>query len=272
MKTNKTDLLILLLLLGLAACVPNKKVAYLQYKDEYKKPESIVFDTLVRKYETGDFAYRLQPNDLLDIKIATPAPLLYNPFNDADKGLIAGQNYGQSAGTTGSVQNTGYYVEQDGVINLPLVGKIMFAGYTISQAEDSLEFYVRKYLEKPVVKIRLQNFKFSVLGEVEQEGTLLSSDNSLTLIQALALAGGPSEFGDISRVKVLRNYGPETFVFYVNLQNEEYMTTPFYFVQPDDVIVVTPVNQRAYLKYASVNIGMWTAIVSLIISVIAITQ
>ena len=272
MHKHSEKLLIVIFLALLAGCVPNKKVAYLQHKDEYDKPESIVTDTLIRRYQTGEFAYRLEPNDLLDIKIATPTPILYNPFNDADKNLIAGQNYGQSAGTAGSVQNTGYYVEQDGEINLPILGRIKLAGYTIVQAEDTLEYHVRKYLEKSVVKIRLQNFKFSVLGEVEQEGTLLSSDNSLTLLQALALAGGPSEFGDISRVKVLRNFGSDTYIFYVNLQSEEYMTTPFYFVQPDDVIVVTPVKQRAYLKYASTNIAIFTAVFSMVLSIIALTQ
>jgi polysaccharide export outer membrane protein len=272
MKTNIVNLLILLFLLMITACVPNKKIAYLQYKDEYDKPETIIKDTLIRKYETGEFTYRLQPNDLLDIKIATLTQSIYNPFKDADPGLLAGQNNVQSAGTTGTVQNTGYYIEQDGVINLPIVGKIMVIGYTLSQAEDTLELYVKKYLEKPVVKIRLQNFKFSVIGEVKQEGTLTSGDNSLTLLQALALAGGPSEFGDISRVKVLRNFGSETYVFYVNLQNEGYLTTPFYFVQPDDVIVITPVKQRAYLKYASTNIAIFTAIFSMVLSIIAITQ
>lgn len=272
MFKNSVRLPAIIFMAALASCVPNKKVAYLQHKDEYDKPESIVTDTLIRKYETGEFAYKLQPNDLLDIKIATQTQSIYNPFKDADQGLLAGQNYGQSVGTSGSVQNTGYYIEQDGVINLPIIGKIPLAGYTISQAEDTLEVYVRKYLEKPVVKIRVQNFKFSVLGEVEQEGTHLSGDNSLTLLQALALAGGPSEYGDISRIKVLRNFGSETYVFYVNLRSEEYMTTPFYFVQPDDVIVVTPVKQRAYLKYASTNIAIFTAVFSMVLSIIAITQ
>ncbi|HUX95271.1 MAG TPA: polysaccharide biosynthesis/export family protein [Bacteroidales bacterium] len=264
--------LIVIFVAMLAGCVPNKKVAYLQYKDEYKKPESIVMDTLIRKYETGTFAYKLQPNDLLDIKIATLTQSIYNPFKDADQGLVAGQNYSQSVSATTSVQNTGYYVEHNGIVNLPIIGKIMLGGLTISQAEDTLEVYVKKYLEKPVVRIRLQNFKFSVIGEVEQKGTLTSGDNTLTLLQALAMAGGPSEFGDISRVKVLRNFGSETFVFYVNLQNEDYMNTPFYFIQPDDVIVVTPVKQRSYLKYASTNIAIFTAVMSMVLSIIALTR
>jgi len=263
---------LVLLLALMASCVPNKKVAYLQYGDEYKNPESIVLDTLIRKYETGTYAYKLQPNDLLDIKISTMTQSVYNPFKDADQSLVAGSIYTQSAGTSSGIQNTGYYIEQDGFVKLPILGKISMSGLTISQAEDTLEVYVKKYLEKPVVKVRLQNFKFSVLGEVKQEGTLISGDNSPSFLQALAMAGGPSEFGDISRVKVLRNFGSETFIFYVNLLNEDYLTTPFYFVQPDDVIIVTPVKQRAYLKYASTNLAILTATMSLILSVIAIVQ
>ena len=118
----------------------------------------------------------------------------------------------------------------------------------------------------------MQNFKFSVIGEVEQEGTLTSGDNMLTLLQALAMAGGPSEYGDISRIKVLRNFGSETFVFYINLQNEDYMNTPFYYVQPDDVIVVTPLKQRSYLKYASTNLAIFTAVFSMVLSVLALTR
>ena len=272
MYKNPVRLFIVIIIALMASCVPNKKVAYLQYGDEYKNPETIVLDTLIRKYETGYYAYRLQPNDLLDIKIATMTLSEYNPFKDADQSLVAGNIYSQSAGSGASMQNTGYYIERDGFVNLPILGKVNMAGLTISQAEDSLEVYVKKYLEKPVVKIRLQNFKFSVLGEVKQEGTLISGDNTPSFLQALAMAGGPSEFGDISRVKVLRNFGSETYIFYVNLLKEDYLTTPFYFVQPDDVIIVTPVKQRAYLKYASTNLAILTATMSLILSVIAIVQ
>ena len=272
MFKNSVRLSVVIFMTLIAGCVPNKKVAYLQYKDEYKKPESIVIDTLIRKYETGTFAYKLQPNDLLDIKIATLTQSIYNPFKEADPGLVAGQNYNQSVNTTTAVQNTGYYVEHDGIVNLPIIGKIILGGLTIRQAEDTLEAHVRKYLEKPVVRIRLQNFKFSVIGEVEQEGTLTSGDNMLTLLQALAMAGGPSEYGDISRIKVLRNFGSETFVFYINLQNEDYMNTPFYYVQPDDVIVVTPLKQRSYLKYASTNLAIFTAVFSMVLSVLALTR
>ena len=191
------------------SCVPNRKLAYLQYGNEYREPETIVRDSLIRKYETGEFAYRLQPNDLLDIKISTMTPLVYNPFTDADRSLIPGQQTNNTNDPLRQVQSTGYYVEPDGTLNLPIIGKIMVNGYSIGQAEDTLEAHVAKYLERPVVRIKVQNFRFTVMGEVTNESTITTGENYLTLLQAVALAGGPSEFGDMSRVKVLRHYGNE---------------------------------------------------------------
>jgi polysaccharide export outer membrane protein len=273
MKTSSLKLLTLIAVtISLASCVPNKKVAYLQYKNEYKEPATIVKDSLIRKYQTGEFEYRLQPNDLLDVKISTMTPLVYNPFADADRNLIPGQQYTQTTDPSRMVQPTGYYVETDGLVNLPIVGRVKIEGYTISQAEDSLEAYVRKYLEKPVVRLKLQNFRFSVLGEVDKEAMLTSGDNYMTLLQAVAMAGGPSEFGDMSRVKVLRHYGEETYVFYVNLLTEEFLSSPFYFVQPGDVIVVTPLKQRSYLKYASPNLSILTSSVSLLVALISLLR
>ena len=251
----------------LAACVPNKKVAYLQYKNEYDEPETIVKDSLLRSYETGESGYKLQAGDLLDIKISTMTPLEFNPFKDADANLIPGIN-STTSGAYG--QKIGYYIESDGLVNLPILGKIRLQGYGISQAEDTIESYVRKYLEKPVVKIRFLNFKFSVLGEVKEEKTLISDDNYLTMLQAVALAGGPSEFGDMSRVKVLRRFGNQTSVFYINLLDEKYLSSPFYYVQPNDVIAVSPLKQRSYLKYVSPNLAIFTATTSLLISILTL--
>jgi len=262
----------LTVIIMVVSCVPNRKVAYLQYRDEYGKPKNIIPDSVVRNYKTGEYDYRLQVNDLLDIKIATMTPLLYNPFNEADKNLIAGQNYVQSYDANRTVQTSGYYIEEDGKVNLPVIGKLKLEGYTISQAEDTLEFHVRKYLEQPVVRIRLQNFRFSVIGEVEQEGTLTSGESRLTLIQALSMAGGPSEFGDISRIKVLRTSGNNTYAFYLNLNDEQYLKSPFYNVQPGDVIIVSPLKQRAYLKYASQNLAVFTSVISIVLSIFALTR
>jgi polysaccharide export outer membrane protein len=270
MKKASFKLFVLFLLLSMASCVPNKKVAYLQYKSEYAEPENIVMDSLIRMYKTEKYSYKLQRGDLIDIKISTMTPIIYNPFADADRSLIPGQQITQATDPERQAQITGYYVEGDGFVNLPIVGKIRLEGSSLVQAEDSIEVYVKKYLEKPVVRIKLQNFRFSIMGEVEREATLTSGDSYLTLLQAIALAGGPSEFGDMSRVKVLRRMGDETYVFYANLLDEEYLSSPFYFIQPNDVIVLMALKQRSYLKYLSPNLGLITATTSLLISILTL--
>ena len=267
MKYNIASIIFLSVVFGLLSCVPNKKIAYLQYKNEFREPASIMKDSLIRKYNTAEFSYRLQTGDLLDIKISTMTPLEINPFNDADKGLVAGSQYSMSPG---AIQSTGYYIGEDGKINLPVVGILKVEGLLIGQAEDTLEAEVAKYLNKPVVRIKLQNFRYSVLGEVEQEATITSNDNNLTMLQAIAMAGGPSEFSDMSRVKVIRNHGNEASVFYVNLLSEDFLSSPFYFVQPDDVIVITPLKQRSYLKYAGQNLSILLGSVSLLVAVISL--
>lgn len=271
MKKTYLQITLLSVLILLHSCISNKKIAYFQYQNEYSEPETISKDTLIRKYRAGELSYRLQPNDLLDIKISTLTPSVYNPFNDADRSLVPGQmnsiqNYQQG------VKTQGYYIDPEGYLELPLTGRIAVAGLTIKQAEDSVSEHVSEYLTDPVVRIKLLNFRFSVIGEVEREATLTSDDNYLTLIQALALAGGANEYGDLSRIKVIRHFPEETNVFYVNLLSEEFLTSPFYFVQPGDVIVVTPLKQRAYLKYVSPNLNIFTTSVSLLLTVFTLIK
>jgi polysaccharide export outer membrane protein len=272
MKSHSIKLIILLAAALIVSCVPGKKVAYLQYKNEYNEPETIVKDSLIRKYMTGELAYRLQPGDMLDVKISTMTPLIYNPFADADRTLIPGQQMVQTQEPSRQLQSTGYYVEPNGMLNLPVLGRIYVEGFTIGQAEDALEAHVVKYLEKPVVRLKLQNYRFTVIGEVTENATITSGDNSLTLLQALGMAGGASEFADLSRVKVLRHYDAETYVFYVNLLSEEFLSSPFYFVQPGDVIVVSPLKQRSYLKYMSPNLSVLTASISLLIGIVTLLR
>lgn len=256
----------ILFVLILSSCIPNRKISYLQYNKDYKSNARMATDTLLRKYEVIHAAYVLQPGDLLDIKISTITPSVYNPFNDADRNLVPGQIYSQQGTQTG-VKPQGYYVDHSGYLELPLTGRIAVAGLTLKQSEDTISCHIGKFLTSPVVRVKLLNFRYSVIGEVAKEATLTSDDNYLTLIQALANAGGPSEYGDLSKIKVIRHYPDETDVYYVNLLSEDFLTSPLYYVQPGDVIVVTPLKQRAYLKYVSPNLNIFATSVSLLVTV-----
>lgn len=253
----------------LASCVPNRKITLLQNTKKEKESELIANKAEARKYETGTTNYLLNPNDLLDIKISTMTPTAFNPFNDADRSVVPGNTYAANlAGET--VQQQGYYVDPAGWLNLPILGKVHVSGMTISQAEDSIAVIVKKYLDRPVVRLKLLNFRFTVMGEVEKDGTYYANDNNLTLLQGIAMAGGASEFGDLSKVKIVRHAGDNTYVFYVNLLTEDFLSSPFYYVQPNDVVVVPPLRQRSFLKYMSPNISVLATTVSLVVTIITL--
>jgi polysaccharide biosynthesis/export protein len=255
----------------LFSCIPNKEITYLQYNNEHQRGTIIEKDSLIRRYNAVEPIYKLKPGDLLDIKISTVTPVTHNPFIDADRFLVPGQT-GTTTGTQQGVKTQGYYVDHTGHIEIPIIGRIKVEGLTVNQAEKSVSSYVAEYLPGPVVRIKLLNFRFSVIGEVPRETTIVSEDNYVTLIQALSLAGGTTEYGDLSRVKVIRHIPGETHVFYVNLLAEDFLASPLYYVQPGDVIVVSPLRQRAYFEYTRANLGIFTSSVSLFLAILTLLR
>lgn len=257
----------LTVLITIVSCVPNRKITLLQDNGNRKDIGKITNTFHYRKFETGVAEYLLNPNDLLDIKISTMTPSSYNPFNDADRTLVPGMVYGQS-GTL--VQAQGYYIDAAGFVDLPIIGRIPVAGLTIMQAEDSVSLRVQKYLDRPVVRLKLLNFRFSVMGEVGREDTYQAGDNTLTLLQALSMAGGASEFGDVSRLKIIRQIDDNTYVYYANLLEENFLESPFYYIQPNDVVIVPPLRQRSFLKYLNPNLSILATTVSLVVAIVSL--
>jgi polysaccharide export outer membrane protein len=258
-----------LLIIGIAmfffsSCIPNRKIAYLQYGDELKQVRKIPLDSMVRVYKTGAYQYKLQSNDLVDIKIATTTPDEYNPFSLADRYISMGGI------SSNQLQSMGYRIDPEGFLNLPIIGRLKVSGMTVWELEDTITRLASADLEAPVTKINLINFRFSVMGEVNGEGTLQTSENTLSLLQAMSMAGGISEYGDLSRVKVVRKINEESYVFYVNLLDESFLSSNFYYVQPNDVILVAPMKNRSLVKNVPQTLGFVASTLSLIVTVITL--
>jgi polysaccharide export outer membrane protein len=266
---KRISAVLLSLLFIFASCVPNRKVTMLQSNRPDDDPVLKANRLSSWSYETGVSSYLLKVNDLLDIKISTMTPTAFNPFNDADRTLVPGAGYSQSGQF---INPYGYYIDSDGFLDLPILGKVRVGGLTIERAQDTISTVVRKYLERPVVRLKLLNFRVSVLGEVKAVSTIQANDNTLTLLQALASAGGASEFGDLSQIKIIRQSGDKTFVFYANLLTEDYLKSPYFYLEPNDVIIVPPLKQRPYLKYVSPNLSIFATAVSLMVAVFSLLQ
>jgi len=259
---------LILLLFMLSSCVPNRKMAYLQFENELNDRNSILTDSILRTYSYRPYLYTFQPDDQIDIKISTTTPEEYNPYALADRYMSTGGTNMQSSQSS----LMGYRVDPQGFINLPVIGLYKVSGLNVFDLEDSLTLIVAKELEDPVVKVNLLNFRYTLLGEVGAEGMKTTSDYSLTILQAIAQAGGPTDFGDLSRIKVVRKNGNESQIFYVNLLTEDHLSANYLFVHPNDLIIISPMQSRNYIKSIPQTIGIIASGLSFIVSIITLVS
>jgi len=252
-------------LLIFSACVPARKLVYLQKEDELKKRKEIPRDTVLRTHQLNIVEYKIQPLDLLSIQFET-----LSEDNDAFDFLAKLNPQARVSGNANAAAVSGILVDKEGDIEYPVLGKIKVAGLTLFQARDSLRVVAAKYVADVIVRVRMLNFRFTVLGEVNDEQTVVSTNTRLTMSEAIGLAGGLGELADRTLVKVIRQKGDSTDIYYLNLLQEELIESPHYYVQQNDIIIVPPLKQRTFRRYWVANIGIITATVSFAALMVAI--
>jgi polysaccharide biosynthesis/export protein len=235
------------------SCVPAKKLMYLQNGDELKQRKMIPKDTVVRRLDLNIQENRIQPLDNINVQFET-----LNDEND-DFDFLA--KLAPQSRTNNSTIG-GIIVDMEGNVEFAVLGKIKVAGLNIFQAADSIKRVAQKYIPDAIVRVRMLNFRFTVLGEVNAEATIVSPNTRLTMTEAIGLAGGLGEFADRSHVKVVRQNGDRAEIFYVNLLKEEYLESKYFYIQQNDVLIVPPIKQRTFRRYFSGNLGIITSTLS----------
>jgi polysaccharide export outer membrane protein len=172
----------------LSSCVTNKKYTLLQKDDVNVK--DLPKDTVVRSYDIQNYEYRIQPEDNISVRFESLTPEEYDIFN-RNMQQQQNQNLNQSNAIL-----IGELVDPQGEITYPVIGKVKVSGLTVYEVQDKLQQIADQYLESPVVKVRLINFRFTILGEAKREGTVVLSNNRVSYIEAIGLAGGLTDLAD----------------------------------------------------------------------------
>ena len=97
-------------------------------------------------------------------------------------------------------------VRPDGKISLPLIGDLVASGRTTAQLQSEIKQQLRTYFTSPEVTVLVQeakSHKFNIVGEVSKPGSYVMS-NSMTVLDAIAVAGGLKDFAKASKIYVLR--------------------------------------------------------------------
>ena len=190
-----------------------------------------------KSYKYADFSnekkeYVIRPYDKLDLEIYTN-----NGFR-----LIDNNNK-----VTKQQIKTYYVVESDGKVKVPTLGRINLKGLTIRQAEDTLEYKYKSFYNKPFVLLNVVNRRVLVFTDGSNKAKVLTFENeNFSLIEAIAQAGGISDFSKSYKIKLLRGdlNNPQIFLF--NIRNIKDMQNANFTLQANDIIYV-----ESRPKYAS---------------------
>jgi polysaccharide export outer membrane protein len=178
---------------------------------------------------------KIQQNDLLSVSI--------NSLNQESNVLFAVNTKTPSAENNYKIE--GYRVNKEGMINLPVVGNVRLEGLSIEQAQNTISRELDKYVKKPVVDIQLVNFKVTVIGEVNRPSNFTVQGDNINLLQALGLAGDMTVYGKRDNVLVIREQNGQRVMKRLNLNNQDVMNSPFFFLKQNDIVYVEPDKSKA---------------------------
>lgn len=235
--------LLALTILGAFSCVPNRKVIYMQELENSSGP--LVYSSEKYPYQSED--YLLQINDIVEVNIKTSDPEMNQLFAmvNAEGNQMGGQMAGgQGAGDVFFMN--GYTLDDEGNIELPLIGKIKLEGLNTEGAKLKIESLVKNYVNEGdfFVRVRLGGIRFSALGEFNRSGKFTLLQNRVTIFEAIAFAGDLSRVAKRDEVLLIRQYPDGTQIHKINLLDRSLLNSEFYWLKPNDLIYAEPMKVR----------------------------
>ena len=227
MKKLLFPIMVVTVILMMVGCGSSKEVAYWQNIDSISLAAS-----------KGLYDAKIMPKDELTILVQTTDPVTSEPFNLRSTGQTSNKD-----------QITGYLVDNDGMINFPIVGKIHVAGLTKTECEDLIKSKIQPYLartENPLVSVRTSSYRITVIGEVNRPGVIPVSTEKISLIDALAEAGDMTSYGKRNNVLLVReDKSGEKHKVRLNMNDANIINSPYYYLQQNDIIYVEPHKVKA---------------------------
>ena len=249
-----SGLLLLAAVILVTSCTSYKKVPYLQNSDELANMEqsAVVYEP------------KIQSGDLLSIIVTSPnEPSASLPYN-----LSVGFPYSKNNSLTSQPTYQSYLVDAEGNIEMPIVGTLHVAGLTrLALEKEILEKVKGGFKSAPVVTVRFAEYKVSVLGEVGAPGTYNVNNGKVNVFQALALARDMTIHGLRENVKVIREGADgKTIVGELDLTDASVISSPFYQLQQNDIVYVTPNKAKAKGSDVGSTTSLWFSATSILVS------
>lgn len=226
----------------LSSCYTSRRVNYLQS------------DRQRMAMELHRTPYLVQPHDILDIKVKSRDQEQNALFNTTSNDNVRLQ------ANPASNFLTGYPIDPEGKVKIAIVGELKVSNMTVEEIRDLVQSEIDKYLVDALVSVKLVSFKVSVLGDVKSPGTNYVFNTQSNIFEALSAAGDLNLSARRKDVKLIRQKGDESIVINLDLRDPSIITSPYYFLHPNDVIYVEPSKQNLVRN----NLGIFTVLLSAI--------
>ena len=207
-----------IILLAIQSCKVTGKSGYFK--------TLVAKDTTIQNFVKNDFESVVVAGDELAIAVSSLSKEEDAIFN--------------SGGVLSKEANSGgYKVQQDGTILVHRLGRIMAAGQTRKELAKKIQNGLLAYTKEPIVQVEYLNHKLTIIGEVRSPQVLKLPQDQISIIDALVLSGDINENGIRNNITIIREEGGDKKVKHINLEDHSIFTSPWYYVKPNDIILVS---------------------------------
>lgn len=241
----KNTFLLLFLSVFLFSCASRKRIVYLQDIDKAKSYDSLQEEV------------KLQSDDLLSIVVSADSPEVAAPFNLPDIQSNESEYRGLKT----------YLIDKAGYIDYPVLGKVKLSGLTRTEANSKLVAAISEYIKKPIINLRIVNYKFSVLGEVNKPGTYTITGERFSLLEALSTSGDLTIYGKRNNILIIRDQDGKKTYNRIDITNADFLNSPFYYLAQNDVIFVEPNKTKINSSVIGPDIHVLFSSISLLITI-----
>lgn len=226
---------ILFVLLCAVSCVTTEQLTYLQ--EDTTGADSLV--SLKKRQEP----YRLQINDLLSIRVKAALDQetvgIFNPINDANPNATGEER----------LYYDGFVVDDHGNIRIPSLGEVNVLGYTVDEIREMIEERLLKdYFKEEAnifITVKLAGIRYTINGEITRPGSNIIYRDQVSIMEAIANSGDITVEGDRKDVVIIRQYPAGQKVHHIDLTKLAAMNSPYYYIKPNDLILINPLPQKS---------------------------
>jgi polysaccharide export outer membrane protein len=199
------------------SCITRKDISYFQD----------ISDTLTIQPIKQEYEASIQPGDIISVLVTSLSQEASSFFNSIEE-------------ETGKLVPNTYLVDASGNIEMPLIGSVKISENTTQVAKFLIRNKLGKYLVEPTVRVRIQNFKITVLGEIRDPGVYIIPDEKITIIEAIGRAGDLSIYGKRNNVLLIREENGQRTFTKIDLTSKTLFESDYYYLHSNDIIYIEP--------------------------------